>query len=140
MLEFTHENLLNDDSPAGLTPRMASLVACCAQVARECVEAVEDGMDYFDDGGLRFAIVTELADLWPDGALSAFLSVTGDPLPETLYRLEGCDRQDYLHAHLLVLSVSDTSADYLLIPDDCLTSGWVQMMDDLHPAEESVAV
>jgi hypothetical protein len=132
MREFTHETLLNSDPAAGLDARLSALVACCTQVAREIVEAVEDGIGYFDEGGLRFAVVTDTADLWPGGAVAAFLNITGDPLPEVLDRLEGCHAYADVRAHLLVLSISDTSGDYLLLADECLNSAWTQEMDDRH--------
>jgi hypothetical protein len=134
MLEFTQETLLTDDPPAGLTPRQASLVAYCAQLAREMVEAVEP--DYFDEGGLRFAIVTQVDDLGPDGALASFLGASGDPLPVVLDRLEGSHILPGLQAHLLLLSISDTGGDYLVIPDECLNSAWAQVIADLHPTDE----
>lgn len=130
MREFTREQLLDGDPTAGLDVRLSALAACCAQVAREIVEAVEDGADYFD-AGLRFAIITDPADLEPGGAVSAFLGVPGDPLPEALCRMEGCHYYADVRAHLLVLSVSDTSGDYLVVPDERLTPAWVRAMDDL---------
>lgn len=140
MREYTHEILLNGDPAAGLDARLSALVACCAQVAREIVTAVEDGMDYFDEGGLKFAIVTDAADLWPGGAVAVFLGVTGDPLPAVLDRLEGCHYYADVQAHLLVLSLSDTTGEYLVVPDESLNSAWTQVMDDLHPDGDAVTL
>ncbi len=131
MREYTHETLLTGDPAAGLDARPAALVARCAQVAREIVDAAADSLD---EGGLRFAVVTDAADLWPDGAVAAFLGVAGDPLPTALFRLEGCHAYADVRAHLLVLSISDTTGDYLVVPDECLPPAWAQAMDDLHPA------
>ncbi|HOF87544.1 MAG TPA: hypothetical protein PLZ36_05490 [Armatimonadota bacterium] len=71
----------------------------------------------------------------PAGAVAAFLGITDDPLPEVLFRLEGCHYYADVQAHLLVLSSSDTPGDYLIVPDECLNSAWAQVMDDLHPAD-----
>lgn len=134
MLELSRDNLFSDQPPAGLTPRLASLVNYCARFARECVEAVENAGGCLDDGGLRFAVVTEPADLKPDGALSAFLGAEGDPLPEVRFRLEDCCAFTDLRVHLLLFSVSDTAADYLVLPDECLPLDWVRAVDDLCAA------
>jgi len=109
------------------------LVANCEQVARECVEAVEDG--YFDC--LRFAVIIGTSELAPGGPLAVFLGITGDPLPEVLFRLEGCHRLPGESAIMLLLSISDTGGDYVVIPDESLTPDWARAMDDLWRAEES---
>lgn len=139
MLEFTHETLLNGKPTAGLSPRLSSLTECCMQIARECVEAVEDGIDYFDEGGLRFAVVTDPSDLWQDGPLAAFLDVAGDPMPAVVDRLEGCHHYADLRGHVLLLSVGDTTADYVVLADEWLTSAWTQVLDDLFPVGEPAA-
>jgi hypothetical protein len=135
VIQFTHEQLLGSEPPAGLTPRLASLVASCAQVARECVEAADGGADYFDEGGLRFAVVTGPGDLLPGGPLAEFLGVGGDPLPAVLDRVEGSHRWIDDRAHVLLLSVGDTTADYIVLPDEHRTPAWAAAIDDLHPAE-----
>ena len=112
MLEYTQENLITDVPTSRAPPRLSSLVTCCAQVAHECVDAVEGGIDYFDEGGLRFAIVTDPADLAGGGAISAFLGVDGDPMPEALLRMEGYQQCLAEHSHLLALSLSDTRGDF----------------------------
>lgn len=133
MIEFTHDRPLDGAKAAGLDARLSPLVEYCEQVARECAEAAGD--DYFDEGGLRFAVVTGPGDLAPGGPLAAFLGVAGDPLPEALFRLEGCHRLPGLRAGMLLLSISDTGGDYVVLPDECQTPDWAEALDDLRCAE-----
>ena len=128
MIELTHEQLLNDTPPAGLTPRLVPLVARCTALAGQCTDPI-------GDAGLRFAIVTGTADLRSDGALATFLGDT-DLLAGLLFRMEGCHRWAEERAYLLVLSISEAGADYLVFPDEYLPLAWLVVMNDLHATEE----
>lgn len=95
MLEFTHERLLEDEPPAGLTPRLAPLVWRCIENARQCMAAVTElcgeAEGYIDDGGLRFAVIEDAAELSPGRALALFLDAEdGDALAAVTDRMEYC--------------------------------------------------
>ncbi|MEI6518831.1 MAG: hypothetical protein WCO98_02120 [bacterium] len=124
MIEFTHTQLLKGDYLEGLTERQQILADYCEWIARDCVEAVDGDDTYFD--ALRFCIIDDKNDLLSGGKISEFLSTDDDPLQTVIDRAEECQTLFHLQAYLLVMSISDVSADYLVIPSEIIPKDWLQ--------------
>lgn len=141
MIELTHGALAAPGTPHA-DARTFALTRRCADLDRETVEIMtgEFGDDDIDMGGLRYAVVTDAADLRPDGPLAEWMGgVDGDPLSEVLLRQEGVHSWSDVAAYLVVCSLSDAGADYIILPAELLPLAWALAIGELSGEPVSTA-